>query len=323
VTFRQDEEKMNLDEAVVVRTYPGEALASIAASRLGSEGIEAYIRKDDVGGAYPSLQMAGGVRLLVKPEDLEEAEKILNTMEEEDSGEVEREEEPEGQKREKSGLLLAFGLFLLVGLAVGYFFSPELTDRSTYTGVVKKDRNEKGTPGSFGHYVKGQLERVEEDRNYDGKIDAWFKYVAGKPRTGAYDNNFDGQPDTWLEYKDPFNYVAKWDTDFDGKPDATDFYVNGLKQRTDWHPNDSPIIERRELYENGVLKEKLVDTDLDGNFDLRITYDQYERPIETTQIPQSKTIPLSPAARNKVLTPPRQTKEPPPRPVTPKYEWGK
>jgi hypothetical protein len=48
---------MNLEESVVVRTYASEALAKIANSRLGFEGIEAHIQKGDCGGVYPSLQM--------------------------------------------------------------------------------------------------------------------------------------------------------------------------------------------------------------------------------------------------------------------------
>lgn len=278
---------MNRDEGVVVRTYAGEALASLAVSRLESEGIEAYIRKDDVGGAYPALQMTRGVRLLVKPEDRETAEKILSEMETEDSEEVEQEVPAEESKRKKSSPLVSIGLFLL-GLAIGYFLAPELIDRIKYTGtvVVKSYRNAAGKPGDFEHYVGGQIARMEGDRNYDGKIDAWHRYVAGKLRASTYDNNFDGKPDGWVEYKDPFNFVERIDTDFDRKPDATNFYVNGLKQRTDWHPNDSAIIERRQIYKNGVLKEELVDTDRNGKFDLKITYDDYERPIERTKIPE-------------------------------------
>ncbi|MCX5874179.1 MAG: hypothetical protein NTY51_13230 [Deltaproteobacteria bacterium] len=45
--FRQDEESMNLDEAVVLRTYASETVTSIADSRLGFEGIEAHIQKDE------------------------------------------------------------------------------------------------------------------------------------------------------------------------------------------------------------------------------------------------------------------------------------
>jgi hypothetical protein len=89
---------MNLDEAVVLRTYPNEALARIVVSRLGFEGIEAHIQKDDCGGAYPSLQMSRGVRLLVKPEDLEDAERILNELEVEESQKVEKGAEQEDRK---------------------------------------------------------------------------------------------------------------------------------------------------------------------------------------------------------------------------------
>lgn len=271
---------MNTDEAVVVRTYAGEMVANIAASRLGSEGVEAYIQKDDCGGAYPSLQMSGGVRLLVKAEDLEAAERILSAMEAESPGgstAAEDQEQSRNRKGVKSSPLLPIGLFLL-GLATGYFLSPELTYRSMYTGVVKKHRNPEGKPGTFYYYSDGQLIRAEEDRNYDGKMDVWYKYVSGEISSVTYDDNFDGRPDKWATAKDQFNYVEKVDTDYDGKPDVTVFYTNGLKQRRDWHPKDSPIIERRELYENGVLKETLADTDGDGIFDLRITYDRFERP---------------------------------------------
>ena len=93
---------MDLDEAVILRTYASETAASIAASRLGSEGIEAHIQKDDCGGAYPSLQMSGGVRLLVKPGDLKVAQAILNEMEAEESGKIERETEQEDPETTKA-----------------------------------------------------------------------------------------------------------------------------------------------------------------------------------------------------------------------------
>lgn len=274
---------MNFDESVVLRTYAGEALASIAAARLESEGIEAIIQKDDVGGAYPALQMSRGVRLLVKPADVPRAEEILTEIEAEDTGEVEQPEPEEDRKTSKSGPILLVGGFLL-GLIVGYFAAPELTHRrGNYTGVIKEDRNEQGKPGRFYYYVDGLRTRIEEDRNYDGQPDAWYKFVANRLRTATLDDNFDGKPDVWITYKNEFNYTMKVDTDFDGKPDATIFYVNGLKQRVDWHPNDSAIIERRQIFEHEVLKEELVDTDQDGIFDQKITYDRFERPIAKTK----------------------------------------
>ncbi|MGO9119223.1 MAG: putative signal transducing protein [Desulfomonilaceae bacterium] len=271
---------MNLDEAVVLRTFANDFEANIAASSLSAQGIETDIQKDDVGGAYPALQMSTGVRLLVKPEDREAAEKILGEIEAEHAGKIEQEEEQEDSKSTKPDpiRILRRSFLFLIGFAAGYFL-PALWGRSWRTVVLKDDWKD-GKPGSISHYVDGKLKLVEEDRNYDGKIDAWHKYVSGKIRTSEFDDNFHGQPNRWVEYKDRFTYVEKWDTDFDGKPDATTFFVNELMQRVDWHPKDSEIIEQRELYEHGVLKEKLVDTDRDGIFDLRITYDPYWKPIK-------------------------------------------
>ena len=222
---------MNHDESVVVRTYAGEALASIAAARLESEGIETIIQKDDAGGAYPPLQMTRGVRLLVKPEDLPRAEEVLAEIEAEDSGELEQ-PEPVGDRRTNKFNFIALIAVFLLGLTIGYFLEPALIERSSYTGQVTADRNERGKPGSFGHYVDGKIARVEEDRNYDGKLDAWVKYEGGRTRSATFDNNFDGKPDKWLTHKDKFNYIVKIDTDFDGKPDVTMFFVHGIDTKS-------------------------------------------------------------------------------------------
>jgi hypothetical protein len=104
MAFRHDKYKMDLGEAVVIRTYANEALASIAESRLRFEGVQAHIKKDDCGGAYPSLQMCGGVRLLIKAEDLEHAERILSEMETEKSEKVGLEVEHEDNKPVNSTL---------------------------------------------------------------------------------------------------------------------------------------------------------------------------------------------------------------------------
>jgi len=274
---------MENDEAVVLRTYSSEAVASIAAARLGSDGVEALVQKDDCGGAYPALQASAGVRLLVRPEDLERAERILGEIEAEEAKEVVPRARKQDREATKADPLILFALFVL-GVAVGYFLAPSIMDQSTYTGDVKRDRNARGTVGTIYHYEDGQLARVEEDRNYDGKIDAWHKYREGKIRSSTSDDNFDGQPEAWTTYIDRFNYVVRMDTDADGKPDVTVFFANGLVQKRDWHPNDSAVIERRQLYEHGVLKEELVDADKDGVFDQRITFDRYERPSGTTKV---------------------------------------
>jgi Putative prokaryotic signal transducing protein len=286
----QDEKTMKSDECVVVKTFTGEMPASIAASRLESEGIEVHMHKDDCGGAYPQLQMSGGVRLLVRPEDLENAKRILSEIgsgtlsraEEEASYEVEDELPPEAPGPTNSNFIVSIGLFV-VGVMVGYFVAPRPPHRSPYTGVLKYEKNAAGVPGVFRYYDHDKLVRVEEDRNYDGKIDIWRKYVAGKWSSTAFDDNFDGKPDKWIICKGRWSWVERIDTDFDGTPDVTIYVVNDMFQREDWHPKGSKIIERREVYKNGLLKEILTDTNHDGVFNLKTTYDPYKRPIETTK----------------------------------------
>ena len=56
-------------------------LAELAASVLASEGINALVAVDDVGGAYPVLQQLRGVRLLVAHEDEKMAQEILRALE--------------------------------------------------------------------------------------------------------------------------------------------------------------------------------------------------------------------------------------------------
>lgn len=81
---------MDLDDAVVLDTFPNRMAAEMAAGLLEAEGIEALVMADDAGGAYPMLQFIRGVRLLVAPEDAAQAREVLAAMEVEKT-----EEEPE------------------------------------------------------------------------------------------------------------------------------------------------------------------------------------------------------------------------------------
>ena len=79
---------MDFDETVVLRTFANETVARLAVLRLESQGIDALMQKDDCGGVYPPLQMTRGVRLRVKPEDLDVAKAILDRNEGEAYGQV-------------------------------------------------------------------------------------------------------------------------------------------------------------------------------------------------------------------------------------------
>lgn len=71
---------MNLNDAVIIETFPSRVLAELAAGLLESEGIDAQVSADDAGGAYPMLQFIRGVRLMVAREDEARAREILLDM---------------------------------------------------------------------------------------------------------------------------------------------------------------------------------------------------------------------------------------------------
>jgi hypothetical protein len=71
---------MNLDDAIVLETFPNRIEAEMAAGLLEAEGIEALVMADDAGGTYPMLQFVRGVRLIVFKEDEARAKEILAAM---------------------------------------------------------------------------------------------------------------------------------------------------------------------------------------------------------------------------------------------------
>jgi hypothetical protein len=68
---------MSDTELVVVGTFLNQIEAHMAQGALEAADIESMISADDAGGLRPHLWM-GGVRLLVRAEDAEQAVKILN-----------------------------------------------------------------------------------------------------------------------------------------------------------------------------------------------------------------------------------------------------
>ena len=66
-----------MSELVVVGTFLNHIDAEIAQGALEAADIESMVSADDAGGLRPHLWM-GGVRLLVRAEDVDQAIKILS-----------------------------------------------------------------------------------------------------------------------------------------------------------------------------------------------------------------------------------------------------
>ncbi|MBN2572519.1 MAG: DUF2007 domain-containing protein [Ignavibacteriales bacterium] len=75
-TLSEDE----LDYLTVLKTFTNEVDAQVAVQHLQTNGVEAFISKDDMGGMRPHLQLTGGIRVLIKQKDAEKALRILEAM---------------------------------------------------------------------------------------------------------------------------------------------------------------------------------------------------------------------------------------------------
>jgi hypothetical protein len=54
--------------------------AEVARGALQAAGIDAWVRSDDAGGVHPGMWTARGVQLLVREEDVERADAVLNSF---------------------------------------------------------------------------------------------------------------------------------------------------------------------------------------------------------------------------------------------------
>jgi hypothetical protein len=68
--------ELDPERLVVVRTFLNRIDADLAQGALEAAGIDSMVGADDAEGNQPQLWM-GGVRVLVREEDAEEASKIL------------------------------------------------------------------------------------------------------------------------------------------------------------------------------------------------------------------------------------------------------
>ena len=77
---RAPENSAGLDQPLTaIRTFISETEAEIAQGALTAFGIEAILSHDNCGGQRPHLNLVGGIRLMVRPEDVEQAEEALTS----------------------------------------------------------------------------------------------------------------------------------------------------------------------------------------------------------------------------------------------------
>lgn len=68
---------MTENDPVCITTYSDEMSAETARMALESNGIHAFVSRDDCGGMRTHMQLATGVRLMIRKADARQAAEIL------------------------------------------------------------------------------------------------------------------------------------------------------------------------------------------------------------------------------------------------------
>jgi hypothetical protein len=288
------------DRTVLLKAFPTELEAQAAAQALLAAGIPHLIAADNCGGAFPSLEIYRGIEVRVQLRDLERAKEILADFEAEkpevDAETAERAGATPGAPAEAGSVPRAWSagqkawLWFLAGLGLGVAITTAiLLDSDTgspgsHTGTTERDLDGDGRTDEWVYWVRDHYERMERDRNSDGKVDQWYYYQGDVHSRYEEDANFDGKADLWLEFLHDLPATSRVDTDFNGQADVTYHFSRGVTFRADWADQDSGKLWKRASFRNGYIFEELIDTDRNGAFDTKVTYDAFANPIQTVKL---------------------------------------
>ena len=274
------------------------AFITFAKSILQSEGIKYFVKGEGLQDLFAGGRLGigfnpviGPIKIQVDEKDVEKAKDLLRQIEQGDFEQPDMGAEKDSQagKVEERGARGHTFRHLLVGFVIGVLISVvgfiTYDDREKhFSGVEKYDQNKDSKPDLYYYYKKGVIVKSEQDRNFDGKIDFWEFYKDGSRDHGVSDDNFNGIADTWFNFRNELVAQVETDTNSDNKPEIIEYYTNEVLSEESWIHESSRKIWKRALFQSGIKREEYIDQDYDGTFDIKIIYDQSERPFETRSL---------------------------------------
>jgi hypothetical protein len=281
-----------------IRTYINVAEAGFASSLLEAAGIPTLL-KDEASFMMTPGPATGGIQLQVNEGDAEKALRVLDEgldaatgeeagLEPEWSTEAKEVEPPERGGFPIGLIFTALAFLGLLAFAVHQWrANQQLTAQNNQT--LDADYDHDGHPDHWSFYRAGVLERSEADRNRDRLTDEWGTYDReGRMERWTLDQNFDGKADSWSSFNNGEIKASETDGDFDGQPDWFTTYEHGVVVRNDVKPGNAGAVQRRYVFQHGMVREELVDEDRDGKFDYKIPYDAFGAPSERQPIEAAK-----------------------------------
>ena len=292
--------KMNdkKDQLTTIIKTADQALITIAKSILEDADIKYFIKNEGLQNLFGAGQIGTGYNTIVGvPEiqvslsDADDAKKLIGHIEDDTlndvdnsahSSEEDYERDMVGAESTKKYSNLVIGI--LIGLTISgiaFFFYDR--HQKNMSGDFRYDLNKDSKTDVIHTYENGKLTKVVSDRNFDGKMDEWNFYENDIPTRGESDDNFDGEIDTWYIYKYGLLNQVDIDLNSDENIDIVEFYKNGVLNRREWYNKDK-VLTKKENFERGLKKNTYQDTNADGKFDYKSTYNLFEDLIETEKL---------------------------------------
>jgi hypothetical protein len=278
---------MDESRLIALKVFNSRSEAEIAAAALRAYGFESTISPDDAGGMLAPMGSGSGVKLLVLSAQADAAKLVLDHELSSRNGFNASSEDPQAASGFTRMERMLFAL--IVGILIGggaHWLYTEARTRGERT--FSYDLSGDGRDDEVWVYANGSPVSRKVDQNRDGIFDYWERYEDGFLSHYEQDQNRDGKVDLWGSYQ-PLDLSGQvsMDTDFDGTPDSVTFCMSSLIQRTDWLPNGTTNIVKRDLYSHGVYTEELHDLDRNGTFDISIRFDFMGNPISTNPVLRS------------------------------------
>ncbi len=243
--------------------------ANLVLTYLEQYGIKGRIEGEHLQG-IELLQNSGFPIILVTEEDYEEAKKVVDEYENDNT-----ESDMKRVKSSSRGHLKTFLLGAIVGASsiACIYYLPIV--------VHKMDRNRDGKSDEKATYINYQLSKMEFDRNFDGKADFKYQYNHdGSPKNSKSDENFDGIFETKAKYRNGNVTFSVSDTTNDGFEDYRIEYKHGVVNKIIFISPKTKKPIKIQYIEDMKITSAQLDTNGDGVLDQTYKYDQIEEIIK-------------------------------------------
>ncbi len=242
--------------------------AHMIANQLQQSGIETRIDGEYLQGGTGGIQAANMVSVLVEDVDYVKALEIIEAW---DTIQVDAPSENSYKhKSNKIGTGLVLGLLIGFGTTYWAYNSP-----TTYNGI---DYDDDGILDERYEYRNNRLYRAQSDRNLDGLVDVIHRYSRkGMIYRSEIDDNFDGTFEGTITYRQGNSVLAEADNDQDGEIDSKMYFTDGVLSVIEILGPTPSSPKVRQHYKMNKLVSAEFDSNGDGIYDKKYTYDYYEQ----------------------------------------------